>query len=148
EDVALSHSDEFDTASVAHDFADDVGRLVSAAQVADHRIGFVRPSDGDHAEAVVESAIHFDSFDMPMPLDHREDRRHRPASSADNSMQTPRHRTGQVFYDSAAGDVGETPQAKATENRAYDRRVDARRTQQLVGKRAAEFVDARIEAKS
>ena len=137
--VVIENSGNRNTACAARHFADDVGALLARAQMFNDRIGVIGSGNRDHAEAIVERAIHFGLIDFAEPRDEIEDRRHSPGAAADSRVQVLRHHPRQILDDTAAGDIRQALEREAIEKIKHGLRIDAGRAQQLIAERAAEF---------
>src|SRR5579862_3452033 len=105
---AAAESIENHPAVAAAQLAYNIGWLAAAAQMSDDAIGFGGGNHGDHAETVVESAIHFRLIDFADAADEVEDRRYRPAPALNPGGKFRGNNAGQVFDHAATGNIRQT----------------------------------------
>src|SRR5215469_18225147 len=120
-------SEKRNAALSARHFADDMGSILATPQMGDDSIGLARGHDRDHAEAVVEGAIHLAARDPAEPLNQAEDRRYRPTVAPDDRASVFRHHARQVFDHAAAGNIRKAVYPETFEQFDHDARVDQSR---------------------
>ena len=101
--------------------------------------------DHHQAEAHVEDLIHFGLLDFAQALHPGEDRRDGPAAALDDDLHALRNDAGQIFVQSAAGDVGDAVHhvlhAIVVQHLPDRLGVEDGRLQKRFADRAAEFFD-------
>src|SRR3984957_5282120 len=113
--ISLRGSRYRHAARAAGYLTDDERALLPQSQIFHDRVRLAGRNNRNHAEAIVEGAIHLTLFDFAETRDQIEDRRNGPGAAPNRRVQILRHHTRQILDHPAAGDVGEPLDCEAIE---------------------------------